>query len=75
MSNELKKLMKQKEALAEKIKLAEQMEKNRNRVERIVLKVVGKHPELYTSEPSELEKALETAIAEWLKNSGSKITD
>jgi hypothetical protein len=67
MSKDLKKLLKQQEALAEQIKQAEQVEKNRNRVERIALKIIGKHPALFTAEPAALEKALEAAFSHVLK--------
>lgn len=70
MSKDLKKLLKQQEALAEQIKQAEQVEKNRNRVERIVLKTIGKHAALFTAEPAALEKALEAALGQVLKELG-----
>ena len=69
MSN-LKKLLKQQEALAEQIKQAEQVEKNRNRVERIALKTIGKHKALFSAEPAALEKALDAAFGQALKELG-----
>ncbi len=53
--------------LAEQIKQAEQIEKNRNRVERLALKLLHKHPALFTCEPAALEKALDAAFNQVLK--------
>lgn len=75
MSTELKKLMKQKEALEKKIKDAEVVAKNRNRVERVVVKLVEKRPKLISADIGELEKQLDAAIDQVLKDAGWIVND
>ncbi len=70
MTKKLSRLLQQKAELEEQIKLAEQIEKHRNRVERMVTRTVCKHPELFTTEPTTLEKILDTTIEQVLKELG-----
>lgn len=62
MSKELQKLHKQQEQLAAKVKAAEQAARNKNRVERLAVKLVSKHQVLFLSDPAAVEKALDDAI-------------
>jgi len=64
MSKKLEKLKKQQEELEAQIRAEEMALKNKNRIERLVARLVGKHVSLMTSNPSEVEKALDDAIAE-----------
>lgn len=59
----LEKLLKQKEALEAQIIKAEQAAKNKNRVERLVVKLVSKHQGLFTCDLAALEKNLDEAIS------------
>lgn len=52
------KLLKQKKAIEAQIAKAEQVAKNNNRVERVVLKLMHKNSELFAIELAVLEKAL-----------------
>lgn len=70
MSKKLSRLLQQKADLEEQIKQAEQIEKHRNRVERMVTRIVCKHPALFSTEPTTLEKALDASIEQVLKELG-----
>ena len=52
MSKKLEKLKKQQEELEAQIRAEEMALKNKNRIERIVARLVGKHVSLMTSNPS-----------------------
>lgn len=74
MSKKIESLQKQKAAIEAQIKQAEQMSKNKNRVDKLTLKVIEKHPALFSVELSALEKALDkafTAALEELDKSNS----
>ncbi|PIP98713.1 MAG: hypothetical protein COW76_19545 [Shewanella sp. CG18_big_fil_WC_8_21_14_2_50_42_11] len=64
MSKKLEKLNKQIAALEAQKQAEELALKNKNRIERLVARLVGKHVSLMTSNPPEVEKALDDAIAE-----------
>lgn len=64
MSKKLEKLKQQQEALEAQIRAEELAIKNKNRIERMVARMVGKHVSLMTANPAEVEKALDDAIAE-----------
>ena len=59
----IEKLQKQKAAIEAQIKQAEQVEKHRVRVERMVIKLINKHPILFTSDATVVEAKLGEAIA------------
>lgn len=64
MSKKLEKLKKQQEDLEAQIRAEELAIKNKNRLERMCVRLVSKHASLMLSNPAEVEKALDDAIAE-----------
>ena len=60
----LERLLKQKAQLEEQIKHAEIAAKNRNRVERLVIRLLNKHPDLFLCDPVALEKNLDESFAD-----------
>jgi hypothetical protein len=70
MSKKLEALQKKAAAIQEQIAQAELAKKNKNRTERLVLKLLNKYPAIFLSDPAILEKSLDSAfsnIAESLK--------
>lgn len=59
----IEKLKKQQAELAEKIAQAEAVEKNKSRVEKLVLKILAKHPELFIVDAKSLEESLTEAFS------------
>lgn len=67
MSKKLEALQKKAAAIQAQIAQEELARKNKNRTERLVLKLLQKHPELYLCEPATLEKNLDNSLAEIVK--------
>ena len=64
----LEKLLKQKAQLVEHIKQAELVAKNKNRVERLVIRLLSKHPDLFLCDPATLETNLDESFADLAGN-------
>ncbi len=58
----IEKLLKQKAAIDTKIREAELVAKNKNRVETLVVKTLAKYPTLFLSNPTALQKSLDDAL-------------
>ena len=58
----IEKLLKQKAAIDTKIREAELVAKNKNRVETLVVKTLAKYPALFLSNPTALQKSLDDAL-------------
>jgi hypothetical protein len=59
----LEKLLKQKEELESQIKQAEIAEKNKGKLERIVIKLLQKHSDLFYCDVATVENNLDNAMA------------
>jgi hypothetical protein len=59
----IEKLKKQQEAIAAQIVQAEMVEKNKARVQKMVMKLLEKHPGFFTADAKKLEAHLITSFA------------
>lgn len=64
----IEKLLKQKAEIEARIAAAEVEARNKNRVERFVVREVGKHASFFSADPSTVEKVLADAITQAAKN-------
>lgn len=59
----LEELQRRKAAIEAEIVQAGIVAKNKNRVERLVVRMINKHPDMFSCDPAELEKSLDESFA------------